>query len=48
MERMLKELEITWSAMEFQHEVHPRTGHTLLRSENCSTLYTVDYFSVNC
>ncbi len=32
MERMLKELEITWSAMEFQHEVHARTGHTLLRT----------------
>ena len=31
MERMLKELEITWSAMEFQHENHARTGHTLLR-----------------
>ncbi len=31
MERMLKELEITWSAMEFQHELHQRTGYTLLR-----------------
>ncbi len=34
MERMLKELEITWSAMEFQHETHARTGHTLLRFAN--------------
>ena len=32
MERMLKELEVIWSAMEFQHETHNRTGHTLLRS----------------
>ena len=31
MERMLKELEVIWSSMEFQHEHHARTGHTLLR-----------------
>ena len=32
MERMLKELEVTWSSMEFEHEKHARTGHTLLRA----------------
>ena len=32
MERMLKELEVIWSAMEFHHEVHARTGYTLLRT----------------
>ena len=31
MERMLKELDIIWTSMEFQHEVHARTGYTLLR-----------------
>ena len=32
MERMLKELEVIWSAMEFHHETHARTGYTLLRT----------------
>ena len=32
MERMLKELEVIWSAMEFQNEKHARTGYTLLRT----------------
>ena len=32
MERMLKELEVIWSAMEFEHEKHARTGCTLLRT----------------
>ena len=32
MERMLKELEVIWSAMEFQHEKHARTSFTLLRT----------------
>ena len=32
MERMLKELEVIWSSMEFQHETHARTGYTLLRT----------------
>ena len=31
MERMLRELEVTWTSMEFHHELHPRTGYTLLR-----------------
>ena len=29
---MLKELEVIWSAMEFQNEKHARTGYTLLRT----------------
>ena len=32
MERMLKELEVIWSAMEFLHETHARTGYTLLKT----------------
>ncbi len=32
MERMLKELEVIWSGMEFHHEKHARTGYTLLRT----------------
>jgi dynein heavy chain len=32
MERMLKELEVIWSAMEFLHENHARTGYNLLRT----------------
>ncbi len=44
MERMLKELEITWSAMEFQHEPHSRTGHTLLRQGLGGSLH---YFCVS-
>ena len=32
MERMLKELEVIWSAMEFQNEKHARTGYLLLRT----------------
>ena len=32
MERMLKDLDITWESMEFEHETHARTGYTLLRA----------------
>ncbi|KAH1023596.1 hypothetical protein HUJ04_012770 [Dendroctonus ponderosae] len=32
MEKILKELNSTWSSMEFEHETHPRTGCTLLRA----------------
>jgi dynein heavy chain len=32
MEKILRELNITWSAMEFEHEIHPRTGCKLLRA----------------
>ena len=32
MEKMLKELEVTWKTMEFTHEEHPRTGCNLLRA----------------
>ena len=28
MEKVLKELDVTWSAMEFEHETHARTGNT--------------------
>ncbi|XP_064623162.1 dynein beta chain, ciliary-like [Lineus longissimus] len=32
MEKVLKELDVTWSTMEFEHEKHPRTGITLLKA----------------
>lgn len=32
MEKILRELNITWSAMEFGHEIHPRTGCKLLKT----------------
>ena len=32
MERMLKELDVVWSSMEFHHELHARTSYTLLRT----------------
>ena len=32
MERMIKELDVIWTGMEFQHETHARTGYTLLRT----------------
>ncbi|NXD86338.1 DYH9 protein, partial [Halcyon senegalensis] len=33
MEKVLKELKITWSTMEFQYEPHPRTNIPLLKSD---------------
>uniref|UniRef100_A0A8C6JKW0 Dynein axonemal heavy chain 17 n=1 Tax=Melopsittacus undulatus TaxID=13146 RepID=A0A8C6JKW0_MELUD len=33
MEKVLKELKMTWSSMEFQYEPHPRTNIPLLRSD---------------
>ena len=32
MEKVLKELDVTWSTMEFEHEKHPRTGITMLKA----------------
>ena len=32
MEKVLKELDVTWSTMEFEHDKHPRTGITLLKT----------------
>lgn len=32
MEKYLRELNITWSGMEFEKEDHPRTGAILLRA----------------
>lgn len=32
MEKYMKELNVTWSKMEFEREVHPRTGATLIRA----------------
>lgn len=32
MEKYLRELNSTWSAMEFEREIHQRTGATLLRA----------------
>lgn len=32
MEKLLRELDVTWKQMEFEHIQHPRTGITLLRA----------------
>lgn len=32
MEKTLKELDSTWSVMEFQQDTHPRTGCVLLKT----------------
>lgn len=32
MEKVLKDLNSTWSVMEFDHELHPRTGCLLLKA----------------
>lgn len=32
MEKVLKELDVTWAAMEFEHEHHPRTKITMLKT----------------
>lgn len=32
MEKYMKELNVTWSKMEFEREVHVRTGATLIRA----------------
>ena len=32
MEKVLKELDVTWSQMEFEHDKHPRTGITQLKA----------------
>ena len=32
MEKVLKELDVTWAAMEFDHEKHPRRGITMLKA----------------
>ncbi|XP_021069297.1 dynein heavy chain 17, axonemal isoform X2 [Mus pahari] len=33
MEKVLKTLDITWTTMEFEHELHPRTGTMMLKSD---------------
>lgn len=32
MEKILRELDSTWSRMEFEQEIHPRTNYVLLRA----------------
>lgn len=32
MEKVLRELDVTWANMEFEHDKHPRTGTTLIRA----------------
>ena len=32
MEKVLKELAVTWASMEFEHDKHPRTGVTIIRA----------------
>lgn len=32
MEKVLKELDVTWASMEFEHDPHPRTKITMLKT----------------
>jgi dynein heavy chain len=32
MEKVLKELDVTWAQMEFEHDPHPRTKITMLKT----------------
>lgn len=57
MEKMLRELQTTWAAMEFYQETHGRTGCSLLRAseklietleENQVCFFTVDKFLLFC
>ena len=32
MEKVLKDLDVTWASMEFEHESHPRTKITMLKA----------------
>ena len=32
MEKVLKELDVTWAQMEFEHDAHPRRGTTMLKA----------------
>ena len=32
MEKVLKELDVTWAQMEFEHEPHPRTKITMVKA----------------
>lgn len=55
MEKVLKELDVTWAAMEFEHEKHPRTQITLLKTseelidtleDNQVSFKTHDFYSI--
>lgn len=45
MEKILRDLDTTWSKMEFEHEVHPRTRCSLLKgiSEMLSCVRNVSF-----
>ena len=34
MEKVLKELEVTWAQLEFEHEKHPRTETTIIKASD--------------
>ena len=49
MEKVLKELDVTWSQMEFDHDKHPRTQITMLRaSEELIETLEDNQASLNC
>ena len=50
MEKVLKELDVTWSAMEFEHDPHPRTKTTLLKTseELIETLEDNQVIYIHC
>lgn len=47
MEKVLKELDVTWSSMEFEHEKHPRTKITMLKTSE-ELIETLEDNQVHC
>lgn len=47
MEKMLRELQTTWAAMEFYQETHSRTGCSLLRASE-KLIETLEENQVSC
>jgi hypothetical protein len=47
MEKVLKELNGTWSSMEFEKEIHPRTNCTVIRASE-ELIETLEENQVHC
>jgi dynein heavy chain len=47
MEKVLKELDATWSGMQFEKEIHPRTHCTLIRASE-ELIETLEENQVSC
>jgi len=47
MEKVLKELDATWSVMQFEKETHPRTNFTVIRASE-ELIETLEENQVHC